>query len=385
MDFALTEQQESIRQMVRTFGEKEIEPYIDQWEEERHFPKHLFASMAGLGLAGMTCSEAFGGSALDRVSMALVAEELGRVARSLSFIAIHNMVVSLLAAEGTEAQKQQWLPPMARGQALGAFALTEPEAGSDNRSLRTSAVRDGDQYVLDGTKQFISHADQAEVLAVAVRTAPANEPHGGISVVLVEAGTPGLSIPKREKKMGLHSTTTCQVVFEKCRVPVEHRIGEENGGLRLMLRALAGGRINTAAFAVGGAQRAFEEARDYAGQRVQFGRPIASFQAIQFMLADMKMQLDAARLLVYRAATLLDQGHRGVLEAAVAKCFATDMAMKVTTDAVQVLGGYGYIQDYKVERYMRDAKLGQIVEGTNQIQRLLIGRELLKEGASAKS
>ncbi len=385
MDFALTEQQESIRQMVRAFAEKEIEPHIDRWEEERHFPKHLFPGMARLGLAGMTCSETYGGSALDRVSMALVAEELGRVARSLSFIAVHNMVVSLVEAGGTEAQKQRWLPPMAGGRALAAFALTEPEAGSDNRALRTSAVRDGDQYVLDGTKQFISHADQAEVLAVAVRTGPPGEPRGGISVMLVEAGTPGLSIPKREKKMGLHSTTACQVVFDKCRVPVEHRIGDENEGLGLMLRALAGGRINTAAFAVGGAQRAFEVSRDYAGQRVQFGRPIASFQAIQFMLADMKMQLDAARLLVYRAATLLDQGERGVLEAAVAKCFATDMAMKVTTDAVQILGGYGYIQDYKVERYMRDAKVGQIVEGTNQIQRLLIARELLKDGASARS
>ena len=385
MDFALTEQQESIRQMVRAFAEKEIEPHIDRWEEERHFPKHLFPGMARLGLAGMTCSERYGGSALDRVSMALVAEELGRVARSLSFIAVHNMVVSLLEAGGTEAQKQRWLPPMAGGRALAAFALTEPEAGSDNRALRTNAVRDGDRYVLDGTKQFISHADQAEVLAVAARTGPPGEPRGGISVVLVEAGTPGLSIPKREKKMGLHSTTACQVVFEGCRVPVEHRIGDENEGLGLMLRALAGGRINTAAFAVGGAQRAFEVARDYAGQRVQFGRPIASFQAIQFMLADMKMQLDAARLLVYRAATLLDQGERGVLEAAVAKCFATDMAMKVTTDAVQILGGYGYIQDYKVERYMRDAKVGQIVEGTNQIQRLLIARELLKDGALARS
>jgi len=377
VDFELTEEQRAMQKMMRDFVAKEVIPNVEKWEEKEELPRDTFKKLAGLGLFGMAAPEEYGGMPVDALTSAIIYEELMRGYRGLSYLAVHNLCLSIIARFGNPEQRQRWVRPLAKGDLFGAFAITEPGAGSDAAAIRTSAKREGDVYVLNGTKIFISCGGDADVYTVSTKT-DKEKGAKGISVMVVEKGTPGFTAGKTEKKLAMRAYPTRELIFDNCRVPASNRIGEENGGFKILMSGLDGGRINVGAGAVGNAQAAFDIALKYAKERVQFGQPIANFQAIQFMLADMATEIQAARLLVYYAASLKDRGLPVTLAASMAKRYATDMAMKVTVDAVQILGGYGVMQDYKVERYMREAKIGQIVEGTNQIQRLVIARELLK-------
>ena len=377
MRFDLDEEQSDIRNMVRRFTAQEITPYADTRDETHHFPREVYRKMAGLGLMGMATPEEYGGSALSRLSGALVYEELakGEMATAVG-LSVHNMVTGSIARFGSRQQRQRWVPVLAAGQLLGAFSLSEAGSGSDAASLQCRAEHRDAVYVLNGTKTWVTSGGEAEIYLLMARTS-GNVGSPGISCFVLEKDTPGFSFGKTERKMGLHSSPTRELIFENCEVPVANRIGEEGQGFKIALSSLDGGRVNIGAIAVGVAQAAFEIARDYASQREQFGQPISAFQGIQFMLADMAMKIEAARLLVYEAAYKLDEGQNASMHAAMAKCFATDMAMEVTTNAVQVLGGAGYVRDYPVERHMRDVKVAQIFEGTNQIQRVVIARTLL--------
>ncbi len=377
MDFELQEEQKAMQKMMRDFVEKEVIPNVDKWEEKEEFPRPTFQKLAGLGLFGMAAPEEYGGTPLGALTSAIIYEELMRGYRGLSYLAVHNLCLSIISRFGKPEQKQRWVPGLAKGDLFGAFAITEPNAGSDSAAIRTSARREGDEYVLNGSKIFISCGGEADVYTVSTKT-DKEKGSKGISIFVVEKGTPGFSVGRTEKKLAMRAYPTRELIFENCRVPLKNLIGEENGGFKILMSGLEGGRINVGAGAVGNAQAAFDVARQYSKERVQFGQPIGNFQAIQFMLADMATEIQAARLLVYHAAWLKDRGLPATLAASMAKRYATDMAMKVTVDAVQILGGYGLMEDYKVERYMREAKIGQIVEGTNQIQRIIIARELLK-------
>lgn len=377
MQFDLNEEQTAIRDTVRQFTAQAITPHAATWDEHAQFPREVYTHMATLGLMGMTTPEAYGGSMLSRLTGTLVYEELakGDMATAVG-LSVHNMVTGSLAHWGTEEQRQRWVPQLATGKLLGAFALSEAVAGSDATSLQCRALKVGDAYCINGSKLWVTNGGEAELYLLLARTAEGTMAHG-ISCFVVEKQTPGFSFGRAERKMGLHSSPTRELLFENCFVPITDRIGDEGEGFTIARSALDGGRVNIGAIAVGVAQAAFETARDYARTREQFGKPIATFQAIQFMLADMAMQIEAARLLVYEAAYKLDTGQDASKHAAMAKCFATDMAMETTTNAVQILGGAGYVCDYPVERYMRDVKVAQIFEGTNQIQRMLIARALL--------
>ena len=377
MDFELSEEQKAIQRMVRGFVNKEVIPNVEKWEEKEELPKATFKKLAELGLFGMAAPEEYGGMPVDALTSAIIYEELIKGYRGLSYLSVHNLCLSLIARFGSHQQKGRWLPGLAKGELFGAFAITEPSAGSDAAAIQTSAEREGDEYLINGTKIFISCGGDADVYTVSTKT-DKEKGAKGISVIVVEKGAPGFFVGKTEKKLAMRAYPTRELIFENCRVPAGNRLGEENWGFKILLSGLDGGRINVGAGAVGNAQAAFEIALKYAKERVQFGQPIANFQAIQFMLADMATEIQAARLLVYHAASLKDRRLPVTLAASMAKRYATDMAMKVTVDAVQILGGYGVMQDYKVERYMREAKIGQIVEGTNQIQRMVIARELLK-------
>ncbi len=373
MDFNLSEEQKALKQLARNFAEKEIFPHISSWEKEGIFPAHVFKKMGSTGFNGMLIPEKYGGSDLGRLTTAMVLEELSLKGMGVSGpLAVHNMVAGLLAQYGSHEQCNKYLPAMARGEKLGAFALTESNAGSDASSLETGFKEEGENYIIHGNKIFITSGDVADIYVVMAR----NEE--GISSFIVETGNPGLTFGKKEEKMGFNSSPTCEVSFSDCRVPKENLLGELGKGLNYAMQALDGGRINTGIISIGLARGALIESVKYAKERKQFGKPIANFQAIQFMLADMAMLIHQARLLVHEAAFKMDKGKFCTLEAAMAKCAATDAAMRVTTDAVQIFGGYGYMKEYPVERLMREAKVGQIVEGTNQIQRLVIARELLK-------
>lgn len=376
--FALNDEQKQIQVLAQNFVNKEVAPYVDEWEANRYFDRSVFTKMAELGFTGMYAPEELGGINADRVTMTLVAEEIGRVHRAMGFIFIHNMVEYLINKYGTESQRQEWIPKLAQGEQLAAFGLTEPHTGSDAASIKTRAVKKADQYVLNGQKCFITNADVADVLTIAAKTDSALGAKG-VSVFIVPKGTPGLSVPKKEMTMGIRSTHICEVVMEDCTIPAENLIGGVEGkGFPILMDALEGGRITNAGLSVGIAQGAYDIALNYAKERTAFGQKIADFQGLQFMLADMATEIEAARWLVRYAAWRKDQGLGGLRYASMAKRLAADTAMKVATDAVQVLGGHGYIEDYKVERYMRDAKGAQIVEGTSQIQRVLIAREILK-------
>ncbi|NPV27957.1 MAG: acyl-CoA dehydrogenase [Firmicutes bacterium] len=377
MIFELTEEQKLLKQTVRNFAEKEIAPFIDEWEENSRFSRETFQKAASLGLAGMYIPEEYGGSGMNYFMGALVIEELARAARAMNYLAVHNMVVRQIYVNGTEEQRRKYVLPLARGEKLASICITEPNAGSDISSMQTTAVRDGDEYVLNGTKVFITGGGESDVYTVLCKT-DKTKGLNGMTWFILEKGMPGFTFSKPEKKLAFNSVPVCQLFFENVRVPVENRLGEENEGFRNFTRSINGGRINVAAEAVGGAQAALDAAIAYAKERVQFGQPIASFQAIQHMLADMATELEAARLLVYQAAYLYDKGLPCAKEVSMAKRFATDTSMKIATDAVQIFGGYGFIKDYRVERFFREAKRAQIVEGTNQIQRNLIARELLK-------
>ncbi len=377
MKFDLNEELSDIRDMVRRFTAQHITPYAESWDENYHFPREVYTRMAGLGLMGMTTPEEYGGSMLSRLAGALVYEELakGEMATAVG-LSVHNMVTGSIAHFGSEEQRRRWVPRLAAGELLGAFSLSEAASGSDAASLQCRAERRGEIYKLNGTKMWVTNAGEAELYLVMARSQD-GAGSAGITSFVIEKGTPGFSFGKTERKMGLHSSPTRELIFEDCEVPVAQRIGEEGQGFKIALSSLDGGRINIGAVAIGVAQAAFETARGYAQERQQFGRPIGAFQGIQFMLADMAMKIEAARLLVYEAAYKLDEGQNASMYSAMAKCFATDTAMEVTTNAVQVLGGAGYVRDYPVERYMRDVKVAQIFEGTNQIQRVVIARALL--------
>lgn len=377
MNFDLDEELSDIRDLARRFTAEQLTPYASEWDERNYFPHEAYTRMGELGLAGMTTPEAYGGSALSRLAGALIYEELARGDMATAVgLSVHNMVTGSIARFGDEEQRRRWVTRLAAGELLGAFSLSEAGAGSDAAGLQCRAERRGDEYVLNGTKTWVTNGGEADIYMVMARTAPGRGA-AGISCFVVEKETPGLDFGKAERKMGLHSSPTRELIFSDCVLPAAQRLGAEGQGFKIALSSLDGGRVNIGAVAVGVAQAAFEFATHYARGREQFGQAISSFQAIQFLLADMAMKIEAARLLVYEAAYKLDTGQSAGMYASIAKCFASDMAMEVTTNAVQVLGGAGYVRDYPVERYMRDIKVAQIFEGTNQIQRVVIARSLL--------
>ena len=379
MDFLLTEEQEMLRKMVRDFAEEEVAPGAAARDEEERFDRHIFDKMGELGLTGIPFPSAYGGGDAGVVSYAIAVEELSRVCASTGVtLSAHVSLGSWpIYYYGTEEQKQKYLVPLAEGTKLGAFGLTEPLAGSDASNTKTTAVLDGDSYILNGTKIFITSAGEAETYVVFAVT-DKEKKHRGISAFIVEKGTPGFSFGTAEKKMGIRGSATTELIFENCRIPKENLLGEEGQGFKIALSTLDGGRIGIAAQAVGIAQGAFEAALKYSKEREQFGQSISKFQAIQFMLADMATKIEAARILTYRAAFLEEKGLPYSQPAAMAKLLASETAMEVTTKAVQILGGYGYTREYPVERMMRDAKITEIYEGTSEVQRMVIAANLLK-------
>ncbi|WP_064200376.1 acyl-CoA dehydrogenase [Brevibacillus brevis] len=380
MNFQLTEEHDMMRKMIRDFAENQVAPTAAERDEEECFDRSIFEQMAELGLTGIPWPEQYGGAGADYLSYVIAVEELSRVDASIGVtLSAHVSLASWpIYKFGTEEQKQTFLRPLAEGKKMGAYCLTEAGSGSDSAGMRTTAVRDGDHYILNGTKIFITNAGEAEIYIVFAVTQPELN-HKGITAFIVEKGMNGFTMGKKEKKLGIRSSPTLAVNFEDVRVPVENRLGEEGQGFKIAMMTLDGGRNGIAAQALGIAQGAYEHARNYAKERSQFGKPIASLQAIQFKLADMATKIEASRLLTYQAAWLEDQGLPYGKASAMSKVFAGDTAMEVTTEAVQVFGGYGYTREYPVERFMRDAKITQIYEGTNEIQRVVISNFLLKE------
>lgn len=367
----------AVQDAVRAFVQDRIAPHAARWDKEHHFPAAELEGLAGLGCYGVAVPPEYGGAGLDYLALAIILEEIAAGDGGTStVVSVNNCpVCSILLAFGDEAQKQRWLAPLARGDMLGAFCLTEPHVGSQADGLKTTAVRDGEHYVLDGVKQFITsgkHGDVAIVLAVTDKAAGKR----GISAFIVPTATPGYTVARLEEKMGQHSSDTAQILFERCRVPAENRIGEEGQGLKIALSGLEGGRIGIAAQSVGMARAAFEVALAYSKERVAFGRPIFEHQAVQFRLAEMAMQIEAARQLIHHAASLKDAGRPCLKEAAMAKLFASEMAERVCSAAIQTLGGYGYVSDFPLERIYRDVRVCQIYEGTSDVQKILIGRAL---------
>ncbi|MBV9282854.1 MAG: acyl-CoA dehydrogenase [Chloroflexi bacterium] len=379
MNLELTDDQRMIRDAVRDFARGEVAPRADEIDRTGAFPADLVRKAAQLDLLGIVVPEEYGGAGLDHVCFALFVEEIAAVSGALAVILdVHTSVgTEPILYFGTEDQKRRYLPRLARGEMLGAFALTEPEAGSDAASLKTSAVKTDGAYVLNGTKTFITNVGVADLYIVMARTGPGRGA-GAISAFIVEKGTPGLRFGEPMHKMGLNGSPTGELILEEVCVPAENRLAAEGEGFRVAMKALDSGRIGISAQAVGLARGALDLAVAYANGRRQFGQPVASFEGIQFMVADMATAVDAARLLTHQAADACDRGEPFTGLASMAKLMATDTAMRVTTDAVQIFGGYGYIREFPVERFMRDAKATQIYEGTNQIQRIVIARELLR-------
>ncbi|WP_374718965.1 acyl-CoA dehydrogenase [Parageobacillus toebii] len=378
MNFALTKEQQMIKEMVREFAEKEIAPNAAKWDEEAYFPVEVFKKMGELGLLGIPFPEEYGGAGGDTISYAIAVEEIGRACggTGLSYAAAVSLGASPIYYFGTEEQKQKWLVPMAKGETLGAFGLTEPNAGSDAGGTRTTAVLDGDEYVINGEKCWITNAQYSRQVIVTAVTGKDERGKNIISAIIVPTDTPGFTIRSNYDKMGVRASNTCELVFENVRVPKENVLGDPKKGFKQFLYTLDGGRISIAALAVGIAQAAFEKALQYAKERVQFGQTISKFQAIQFKLADMAMEIELARNMVYKAAWLKDQGKPFTKEASFAKLFASEMGFRVCNQAIQIHGGYGYMKEYGVERHLRDIKLMEIGEGTSEIQRLVIARQL---------
>ncbi|WP_345241894.1 acyl-CoA dehydrogenase [Pontibacillus salipaludis] len=380
MNFQLTEEQEMLRKMVRDFAKNEVEPTAAERDEEERFDREIFDKMAELGLTGIPWPEEYGGIGSDYVSYVIAVEELSRVCASTGVtLSAHISLASWpLYKYGNEEQKKTYLAELARGEKLGAYALSEPGAGSDVASMRTTAKKDGDHYVLNGSKVWITNGGVADTYIVFAKT-DVDAKHRGISAFIVEKGTPGFTFGKKEKKLGIRSSPTTELIFEECKVPAKNMLGAEGEGFKIAMTTLDGGRNGIAAQALGIAQGALDASVGYAKEREQFGKPIAQNQGISFKLADMATDVEAARLLTYQAAWLESEGKPYGKASAMSKLFAGDAAMRITVEAVQVYGGYGYTKDYPVERYMRDAKITQIYEGTNEIQRLVIGRMLTKE------
>ncbi|MET3088477.1 acyl-CoA dehydrogenase [Priestia megaterium] len=377
MFFKLSEEHEMIRKMVRDFAKNEVAPTAAQRDEEERFDRGIFTQMADLGLTGIPWPEQYGGIGSDYLAYCIAVEELSRVCASTGVtLSAHTSLAGWpIYTFGTEEQKQKYLKPMATGEKIGAYGLTEPSAGSDAGGMRTLAVKDGEDYILNGSKIFITNGGEADIYVVFARIDP-NEKR--TSAFIIEKDMPGFSVGKKEKKLGIRSSPTTEIIFEDCRVPKENLLGNEGEGFKVAMMTLDGGRNGIAAQAVGIAQGALDAAIAYAKERQQFGKPIISQQGIAFKLADMATSIEAARLLTYQAAWLESQGLPYGKESAMSKLYAGDTAMKVTTEAVQVFGGYGYTKDYPVERFMRDAKITQIYEGTQEIQRLVISRYLAK-------
>lgn len=379
MQFKLSEEHEMIRKMVRDFARNEVAPTAAERDEEERFDRALFDQMAELGLTGIPWPEEYGGIGSDYLAYVIAVEELSRVCASTGVtLSAHTSLAGWpIYTFGTEEQKQRYLRPMAEGKKMGAYGLTEPGSGSDAGSMKTTAKRDGDHYILNGSKIFITNGGYADIYVVFALTDPESKQRG-TSAFIVESNTPGFSVGKKESKLGIRSSPTTEIIFEDCRIPAENLLGEEGQGFKIAMQTLDGGRNGIAAQAVGIAQGALDAAIQYAKERHQFGKPIAAQQGIGFKLADMATGVEASRLLTYQAAWLESQGLPYGKESAMSKLFAGDTAMKVTTEAVQVFGGYGYTKDYPVERFMRDAKITQIYEGTQEIQRLVISRMLTK-------
>ncbi|MRD39730.1 acyl-CoA dehydrogenase AcdA [Bacillus thuringiensis] len=379
MHFKLSEEHEMIRKMVRDFAKNEVAPTAAERDEEERFDRELFDQMAELGLTGIPWPEEYGGIGSDYLAYVIAIEELSRVCASTGVtLSAHTSLAGWpIFKFGTEEQKQKFLRPMAEGKKIGAYGLTEPGSGSDAGGMKTIAKRDGDHYILNGSKIFITNGGIADIYVVFALTDPESKQRG-TSAFIVESDTPGFSVGKKESKLGIRSSPTTEIMFEDCRIPVENLLGKEGQGFKVAMQTLDGGRNGIAAQAVGIAQGALDVSVEYARERHQFGKPIAAQQGIGFKLADMATDVEAARLLTYQAAWLESEGLPYGKESAMSKVFAGDTAMRVTTEAVQVFGGYGYTKDYPVERYMRDAKITQIYEGTQEIQRLVISRMLTK-------
>ena len=378
MDFRLSDEQELLRRSVREFAEAELRPHVMEWDEAQQFPLDLLPRLAELGLMGIQFPEEYGGAGMAAIDYCICIEELARVDPSVCLsVAAHNgLGAAHIFMFGTEAQKRKYLTPLAKGEQLAAWGLTEASSGSDAGAMRTAAVRDGSGWVINGSKQFITHGRTGDVMVV---TAVTNKAQGsrGISAFIVERGTPGFRAGKKEDKLGMRASETSEVIFETCRVPADQLLGVEGHGFINALQVLDAGRIGIAALAVGLAQGAYDAARSYAFERKQFGQPIGTFQSIRAKLVDTATRIDAARLLTYRAAAMKDAGRRTTLEAAMAKLYSSEIAVRAAEDGVQIHGGYGFVKDYPAEKYFRDVKLTTIGEGTSEIQRLVIARQLL--------
>ncbi len=379
MDFTFTDEQNELRRSIREFAEGEILPHVMEWDEVSHFPMEIMPKLAEMGLLGIIFPEEYGGAGLGYIEYVIAIEELSRVDGSVGIIvAAHNSLCSNhIFKFGSEAQKHKYLSPLAQGKKIGAWSLTEPEAGSDAGGTRTTAKRDGNHWILDGAKTFTTNGHYADVCVAMAVTDKSKASHG-ISAFIIEKGTPGFKPGKKENKLGLRASDTSEVIFSDCRVPRENLLGDEGEGFTGSLKILDGGRISIAALALGMAQGALDAAIKYAKQRKQFGQPISEFQAIQFKLADMATEVEAARLLVYQAAWLADKNNvRFTRESSMAKLFASEVAVRVANECVQIHGGYGFIKEYPAEKFYRDVKLCTIGEGTSEIQKLVIARQLL--------
>jgi alkylation response protein AidB-like acyl-CoA dehydrogenase len=379
VDFQPTDDQELLRRSIREFAETELRPHVMEWDEAQHFPAELVPRLASLGLMGIQVPEEYGGAGMSSVDYCICIEELARVDPSVCLsVAAHNgLATAHIAMFGSEAQKRTYLVPLARGDKLSAWALTEASAGSDAAAMRTLATRDGDSWVINGSKQFITHGQSGDVIVVMAVTNRAKSSRG-ISAFIVERGTPGFRAGKKENKLGMRASETSEVIFEQCRVPATQMLGVEGQGFVNALQVLDAGRIGIAALAVGLAQGAYDAARQYACARIQFGRPIGTFQSIRAKLVENATRIEAARLLTYRAAAMKDAGRRTTLEAAMAKLYSSEIAVRAAEDGVQIHGGYGFVKDYPAEKFFRDVKLTTIGEGTSEIQRLVIARHLLE-------
>jgi len=379
MDFQFNDEQLAMQSMARSFAAEELAPFTAQWDAEEYFPIDTLHKAADLGLAGLFVQQDVGGTQLSRLDAAIIFAELASGCISTTaYLTIHNMVAGIIDHYGTPAQRQQWLPELVNMEHLASYCLTEPNAGSDAASLQTSAVRKDDYYILNGSKAFISGGSVSDVYVCMVRTG--DQSSNGISCLLIEKDTPGLSFGKKENKLGWRSQPTTMVFFENCKIPVANRLGEEGEGFKIALNALNGGRINIAACSLGGAHACLSFAKTYMNERQQFGKKLADMQALQFKIADMATELEAARLLTFRAADALDHDDaEAAMYCAMAKRFATDTGFNIANEALQIFGGYGYLKDYPIEHFFRDLRVHQILEGTNEIMRMVIAKRVFSE------
>lgn len=379
MNITLTENQKMIAQVIKDFGEKEISPYMRTWDEQQHFPVPLFKKLGSLGLMGVLVPSQYGGAGMGYLEYVTVVSALAKIdgGIGLSTAAHNSLCTGHIQQFGNEEQKAKWLPQLASAAYIGAWALTEPNTGSDSGNMSTTAIKEGNYWIINGTKNFITHGKSGDIAVVIVRTGKKGDPRDKTAIV-VEKGTPGFTAGKKEDKLGMRSSETTAIIFEDCKVPQENVLGEIGEGFIQAMRVLDGGRISIAALSIGIAEAALETALSYAKSRHQFNQPIANFQGIAFKLADMATELEAAKLLTFRAASLKEKGKEVTKASAMAKYYASEVAVKLATEAVQIFGGYGYVKDYPVEKFYRDSKLCTIGEGTSEIQKLVISRAILK-------